>query len=183
MSLVLALAGGVLLAVGVIGILLWQHSLNRTLLTGEHLREIAAKLGPVKAAALARPTESAAVFAPVPADPCLLTTSRGLLVYYSLSIDQDLYCHQLLLTVVGGATPRRAGLTLVYFLAYLLAIPYERIDLAISTSTVHHLQFFLNREEHEAIATRTIPSPRPEQVVSLRQQWRQHYARQQQCGT
>jgi hypothetical protein len=169
-SWVLAVTGGVLLAFGLIGMLLRHYSLSRQLLTPEHLREIAAKLGPVKLAALGRPTESSAVFAPVPADPCLLATRRGLLVYYSLSVDQDLYCHQMLLTVLGGTTPRRAGQTLVFYLAYLLSLPFERMELAISPSTVHHVQFFLNRDEHEVMAARAINTPGKEKMVLLRKQ-------------
>ncbi len=145
--------------------------LSGRLLAEGHLLEVARQLDAVKRAACRLPLSSPAAFAPIPQDPRLLATSAGLLVFYTISRDGSSSSHQLSLSVVGGYTPHRAGETLLFFLTRLLGVAYDRLELTVSASTVHHAQFVLNEKEQAELLRRPIKPPQRDRLVELRREW------------
>jgi len=168
---IVVVAGVVLVLAGLASWLLLRGRLTRRLLAEEHLREVAQGLEPVKRAAGRLLLASPAAFAPLPQDPRMLATSSGLLLFYTVSRDAGSYAHHLSLSVVGGYTPRPAGEALILFLAGLLGVPYDRLELTVSPSTVHHVQFVLSEKEQAELLRRTIKPPRSARLADLRREW------------
>ncbi len=170
-EIALVAAVTVLLLAGLAGWRLLRGRLTRRLLAGPHLLEVAEGLEPVKRAACRLLLASPAAFAPLPRDPRVLATSRGLLLHFTVSRDGSSYAHHLSLSVVGGYLPRPAGEALILFLVGLLGVPYEQLELTVSASSVHHAQFVLTETEHAELRQRSINPPRSAQLAGLRREW------------
>jgi hypothetical protein len=159
------------LVLGVLGWLLLRNRLARRLLTDAHLVEVALGLEKVKRAALSRPIESAAAFAPLPRDPRILATSVGLLLFYTVSPFEGQSAHHLSLSVSGGYLPRAAGETLLVYLAGLLGIACNRLSLYVSPTSVQHAEFLLDSGELAELANRPIKPPAADRLPALRKEW------------
>jgi hypothetical protein len=169
MLAVYVLGGAFLL--GLLGWFLLRNRLARRLLADAHLIEIARGLEEVKKAAVSQPIDSSASFAPLPRDPRILATSLRLLVFYTVSPIEGQYAHQLSLSVAGGYLPRIAGESLLLYLVGLLGVDYDRLDLSVSPTTVHHVEFLLDEKEQEALERRPIQPPSLARLPALRKTW------------
>ena len=159
------------LFVGVLGWLAWRNRLACRLLADRHLIETALALEKVKQAALRQPIASAAAFAPLPHDPRVLSTSKGLLVFWTVSPFEGQYAHHLSLSVTGGYVPRRAGQTLLLYLAGLLGVAHQRLHLSVSRSTVQHAEFLLDETEQQELARHKVQAPALAKLPALRKTW------------
>ncbi len=164
------LLGGVAL-LGLVGWLLLRGRLAGRLLEEKHLLETAEALEAVKRAALERPIASPADFAPLPRDPRVLATSAGLLLFYTVSRLDRQYNHHLSLSAAGGYLPRVAGETLLLYFADLLGIPYNRLQLSVSPTTVRHAEFVLDEKEQAELARRRVAPLAEKRLPELRKDW------------
>jgi hypothetical protein len=62
-------------------------------------------------------------------------------------------------------------MNLMLYLAGLLGVPYKRLELTVSPSTVHHALFVLDEQEQAELQRRVIQPPRTAHLGDLRREW------------
>lgn len=162
-------------AILVVVVIVWIVRSSRVynkVFSDAHCHEVADKLPALKEGAVTHPILSEQDAPKPPADPRFLLTSVGLALVYTIRPDGEQYQHHLSVSLAThGYTAHAVGDMFIRLLAHLLGVEMSRLQLAVSSSTVHHAVFTLSREEHEEYAMRPVALLTSDGLAKFREEW------------
>lgn len=87
-------------------------------------------------------------------EPANYTTSAKLAVIYSVEAKANEVVHHVSLRLLEGPTPHTVGLRFLMMAVERLTADGATVGLAVSAATVHHAEWTLSPEEHDAFETK-----------------------------
>ena len=161
---------GLVLGVVAVRFVLSRRRIYKPLFEHRHYEEVAAELARLRGAALSAVTlESDESAAPPPG----VLTTAGLALSYSISEDEDRFIHHIAISLPGHVTPHAVGDRFAFYVANRLGIPFDQVGLGASPSTVHHMEFQLDRSEHEERTSQAILTPSERELDAVLQSYQE----------
>jgi hypothetical protein len=138
----------------------------RRVFSDRNFLEIAKACPRLKAAALDKPLgEDASALRP--GDPRALLTGAGLALVYTIRHVETEVVHHCSVSF-RGYTAHAVGATFTLLLVKLLGIPLDKASFAIGATTIHHMEASLSRDDHAAVAARSVPEVSVDDLTALR---------------
>ena len=168
------ICAGLAVALSAAVVLLWLLSRGgfyKRVFADEHFLEVARALPRVKAAAVGGVYETDEPMESPENNPRVLVTSAGLVLAYTVRCDGDRYVHHYSVSAAGGVTAHSLGEPYVLFVAKLLGVPYDALNLGVGRSTVHHAEFYTDEAGLAEFAARPVAEMSATDVTSFRREW------------
>ena len=163
---------------GVIGsVLLWlfvRSSKYKAIFADEHFLEIAAELPPIKQHAYAMADDAPdRSKPPTDDDPRMFVSSQGLIVMYTIGLEEGEYEQHVSVSLDTGYTAGAVGEMFTHWLLYLLSVDLDHCVFVISPSRVHFASWRVEPEALEQLAAAPVLEPTADDVARFREHWRE----------
>jgi thiamine pyrophosphate-dependent acetolactate synthase large subunit-like protein len=106
-------------------------------------------------------------------DPRAFVTRAGIVIYYTISRNDNLYSHHFSLTDRYGITAHAVGATLVVYIGLLLNIPPDILTVERSEQQVFHASFDLTEAEQAMFVASPLQTPTLAKVRAMLEECRE----------
>lgn len=152
----------------VAGFIISGRRIYRPLFAPEHFEEVAQLLVTLRESAL---EELDAGPSSLDSNPPAAVTSAGLALSYTIERHGDHFIHHLAISLPGHTTPHAVGDRFALFVANRLGVSTDRVSLGAARSTVRHMEFDVDENEHRDLAVHPIRAPTDGEREDLRNEF------------
>jgi hypothetical protein len=153
-------------------VLLPRSAQLKKIFSNDHLIEIAEQMEVGKPLAVSLADVAEEKFA-LEDDPRTFVTSAGIVIYYTISRNENLYLHHFSLTDQYGITAHAVGATLVVYIGLLLNIPPDILTVERSEQQVFHASFDLTEAEQAMFVASPLQTPTLAKVRAMLEECRE----------
>lgn len=100
-------------------------------------------------------------------DPRHFVTSAGIAFFYTITTQDGLFVHQFSVSIAGRYTPRAIGGTFAVYVARLLDIEIDQLQMGVSQNMAYHIIFVLDEQEQADFESREITVPTEREASAL----------------
>ena len=171
---------GIAVAAVIGSVLLWSFSRSskyKAIYADEHFLEVAAELPAIKQHAYAMADDAPDYSTPpTDDDPRMFVSSQGLIVMYTIGLEEGRYEQHVSVSLDTGVTVSAVGEMFTLWLLYLLGVDLDPCVLVVSPSRVHFASWQVEPEAREQLAAAPVLEPTADDVTRFREYWRRAHA-------
>lgn len=134
-------------------------------LSDEHIAELAQAVASVTRAAVARKHDP---MMPQPGDPRSTRTSAGVILFYTIVLDEGQYRHHYSISMRPGRAPEALGRTLAACVAELTGVGAGGMVIGVSENAVYHVELGLSDAAETRFEAHQVRPPSPAEAGAFR---------------
>jgi len=134
-------------------------------LADEHIAEFAQAVASVARAAIARKHDP---MMPQPGDPRSTRTSAGVILFYTIVLDEGQYRHHYSISMRPGCAPETLGRTLAACVAELTGVGAGGMVIGMSENAVYHVELGLSDAAETRFEAHQVRPPSPAEAGAFR---------------